>query len=226
MPRAPTLPVRALALLALAAACSDDAVDDPPPNMPSEGATTGGEHSTFNHDNTAINIYDFVDRVAREGPVTYTSRVHSCFKLRYATLGTVLTSVGVDITRTAAASAAALYRDGEAALGAPDYANRIRENRAITTAGAARMFDIFIAAADEIIAAVPSLPRCRIAGNPVQLFDATDHCLIDGITCLIGVPAQQAHVEQCNSTILRATSHDIGKRIAVAALMAAAYTCE
>jgi hypothetical protein len=214
-----------LAGLVVLAACGD-ASDDPPLNIPPAGATTGGDGTTFNHDNNAINIWDFVDRLNKEGPVTFSSRMHSCFKVRYTTLGNVLTSVGVDLTRTASSSAAVLYREGMAALGAPDYPNRIRENRAITTAGAARTFDIFLAASDEIIAALPTLPRCRAGGMPAQLFDADDHCMIDGITCLIGVPAQQAHVDQCNLAIIHASSPAIGKRLAVALLMAAAYTCE
>jgi hypothetical protein len=211
--------------LAALAACSD-AGDDAPVNVPPPGATTGGDGTTFNHDNNAINIWDFVDRLAKEGPLTFTSHMHSCFKIRYTTLGNVLTSVGVDLGRNASPSAAALYRDGTAALGAPDYANRIPENRAITTASAVRAFDVFAAAADEIIAAVPTLARCKVAGMPVQVFDSSDHCVLDGITCLIGVPAQQAHVDQCNQTIQRASNRAIGKRLAVALLMAAAYTCE
>jgi hypothetical protein len=226
MTRAPLLVRIAGLLVPVGLAACSDAGDDAPANIPPPGATTGGDGTTFNHDNNAINIWDFVDRLDKEGPLTFTSRMHSCFKVRYATLGNVLSSVGVDLTRTADASAAALYRDGTAALGAPDYPNRIRENRAITTAAAVRAFDIFAAAADEIIAAVPTLARCKIAGMPVQLFDADDHCMIDGITCLIGVPAQQPHVDQCYQTILRASSHAIGKRLAVAVLMAAAYTCE
>jgi hypothetical protein len=218
MTRAPLLVCIAGLLAPVGLAACSDASDDAPVNMPPPGATTGGDGTTFNHDNNAINIWDFVDRLDKEGPLTFTSHMHSCFKIRYATLGNVLSSVGVDLTGTASASAAVLYRDGMAVLGAPDYPNRMREDRAITTAGAVRTFDIF--------AAVPTLARCRIAGMPVHLFDAGDNCLIDGISCLIGVPAQQAHVYQCNQTILHASSHAIGKRIAVALLMAAAYTCE
>jgi hypothetical protein len=225
MARARTPIASLLAFAALAAACND-ATDDAPPNIPPAGATTGGDGTTFNHDNSAINLWDFIDRLNKEGPLTFTSHMHGCKKLPYATLGSVLTGVGVDLTRTTSASPAALYRGAAAAIGAPDYASRQRENGAITTAGAGRQLDIFLAAADEIIAALPAIPRCKIGGTGVQLFDAGDHCLIDGITCLIGVPAQQAHIDQCNMTITRASSHAAGKRLAVALLMAAAYTCE
>jgi hypothetical protein len=216
----------AIAAIALGAGACDAPADEPPANMPPPGGTTGGDGTTFNHDNDAINVYDFVDRLNKEGPLSFTSHMHSCFKIRYSTLGTLLTSLGVDLTRTTFPSAAVLYRESAAALGAPDHANRIRENRAITTAGAARMFDIFAAAADEIVGGLPSLTRCRIAGAPVQLFDSSDRCLADGITCLIGVPAMQAHVDQCTATVQRATSPAIGRRLAVALLLAAAHTCE
>jgi hypothetical protein len=223
-------PTRIASLLALIAhialgACAGDS-DDPPANVPPPGATTGGDGTTFNHDNSAINIWELIDRLNKEGPLTFTSHMHSCKKLPYATLGNVLTGVGVDLTRSASASAAALYRDGAAALGAPDYPHRIHENGSVTTASAARQLDIFLAAADEIIAALPGVARCNVGGAGVQLFDTDDHCLIDGITCLIGVPAQQAHIDQCNQTITRASSHAAGKRLAVALLMAASYTCE
>jgi hypothetical protein len=213
----------AIAVVALAA-CGDKS-DDPPPNMPPAGGTTGGDGTTFNHDNSAINIWDYIDRLNKEGPLTFTSRMHSCKKLPYAILGSLLTGLGVDLTRSTAGSAGALYTSGRAALGAPNYPSQ-REGGVVTTAGAARQLDIFLAAADEIIPAIPMIARCKTAGVGVQLFDASDHCLIDGISCLIGVPAQQAHVDQCNITIARASSHAAGKRLAVALLLAASYTCE
>jgi hypothetical protein len=170
-------------------------------------------------------VFDLVDRLAKEGPPRFTSRVHGCLKLRYSTLGNVLTSVGIDLTSTADPSAGKLYRDGMIALGAPNYAKRVRENASVTTSGAAREFDIFATGADEVIAAVPRLERCKVAGASAQLFDGNT-CRADGITCLIGVPAQTAHVEQCSFTVQRASDEATGKRLAVAALLAAAYTCE
>ena len=66
----------ALAVLGLGA-CGGEA-DDAPPNMPPAGGTTGGDGTTFNHDNSAINIWDYIDRLNKEGPLTFTSRMHSC----------------------------------------------------------------------------------------------------------------------------------------------------
>jgi hypothetical protein len=208
------------------AACTSD-LDETPPggdgNTPPPGSTSGGEDNTFDHQNDGPSVWEIIDRLSKEGPPRYTSKVHSCAKIRVANLGNLLRSVGVDMTQMGGASAAQLYATGFNALGAPNFENRIRENISITTSGASREFDIFAAAAPEVIANLGTLPRC--AG--VALFDAaTNDCRADGITCLIGVPAQAAHLDYCNLTVRNASSVDTGKRVAVAAMLAAANTCE
>lgn len=216
------------ASLGLAGACVQNELEDgtivnpPPPG----GTSSGDEENTFDHMNDGISPWELVDRLSKEGPPRYTSHVHSCSKIRYATLGNVLRSVGVDTANTANLSAGQLYRDGFSALGGPNFENRIRENIGISTSGASREFDIFAAAADEIITAVPTLTRCQVGGVPAALFDANNVCQASGITCLIGTPAQQAHIDICNASVTGATTVDIGKRLAVAVLMAAAHTCE
>jgi hypothetical protein len=211
------------AALAGCSASPDETTDE---NTPPPGSTSGGEDTTFDHMNDGISPWELVDRITKEGPPRYTSHVHSCSKVRYATLGNVLRSVGVDTAATGAVSAGALYRGGANAMGSPNYANRIRENIGITTSGASRMFDIFAAAAPEVIAAVPTLERCQVNGTPAVLFNGSDQCEPSGITCLIGVPATADHLDLCNLTISGASTPDVGKRLAVAALLAAAYTCE
>lgn len=213
-----------VASLGLAACTAEDPIDDtttPPP-----GSTTGSEDNTFDHMNDGISPWELLDRLTKEGPPRYTSRVHSCPKVRYATFGNVLRSLGVDVANATDLSAGQLYRSGDNAMGAANYANRIRENITISTSGASRAFDVFAAAAPEIIAAVPTLVRCQTAGAPASLFNTQDQCEASGITCLIGVPAEAAHLELCNLTVTSASTPDVGKRIAVAALLAAAYTCE
>jgi hypothetical protein len=208
------------------AACTDEPTsDETPDNKPPDGATSGTEGQTFDHDNTGFDPWEVIDRLAKEGPTRYTSRVHSCAKVRYRTFGTLLSSFGVNVAATGTTTPGQLWRDGFAAMGGPNFANRIRENIGITTSGASRAFDIFVAAAPEIIAAVPTLQRCQVNGVPAQLFDG-DQVRADGITCLIGTPAQPAHVEFFNLTVRNASSVTAGKNIAVAALLAAAYTCE
>jgi hypothetical protein len=207
-----------------AAACTSSA---PTTTEPPAGTTTGGDGNTFDHDNDAISRLDLIGRLAREGPSRFTSRVHGCAKLRYATLGNVLASLGVDLTSTTASSAGALYAAATTAYGAPSYGHQIRETIAITTSGASAELAIFAAAADEVIAALPQLPRCRVGGAPgPALFDAANHCNIDALTCMIGSPAQAGHVDVCTRTVANASDPAIGRRLAVAAVLAAAYTCE
>lgn len=217
-----------------AAGCTTSPSDTPDPTNPGGGSdttpppanTTGGDGSTFDHDNDTVSVWDLIDRLAQEGPATVSSQMHSCAKVRYATLGRVLTSLGVNVQNTAAGSAGQLYSAGGPALGAPNYANRVRENEAVTTSGSSRTFDIFAAAAPEIITNLPNLERCKVNGVGATLFDASNKCQIDGITCIIGVPATAEHVEKCDLTVSRGSTPDIGKRIAVAAMLAAYYTCE
>ncbi len=213
-----------VASLGLAAGCTAEEIADP--NPPPPGSTSGGEDNTFDHMNDGISPWELVDRLTKEGPPRYTSKVHSCPKVRYRTFGAVLSSVGVNVASTTNLSAGQLYTSGDNAMGAPNFANRIRENISITTSGASRTFDIFAAAATEIITNVPTLTRCQVNGQPAALFNASNQCEASGITCIIGVPAQAAHLDLCNLTISRASTPEVGKRLAVATLMAAAYTCE
>ena len=208
-----------------AVACSTD-VDEEPINQPPSGSTSGDEDSTFDHENDGYSPWELIDRLAKEGPPRYTSRVHSCPKVRYATLGNVLRAVGVNTANATNLSAGQLYTSGFNAMGGPNFANRIRENIGVTTSGSSRMFDIFAAAADEIITAMPNLARCQVGGVGAAMFDANNQCRADGITCLIGQPAQPAHLDFCNLTVTSASDVTVGRRIAVAAIMAAAYTCE
>jgi hypothetical protein len=209
------------------AACTDDTnPTDDPTNLPPEGSTSGTEDQTFDHDNNSFDPFAQIERLAKEGPPSFTSRIHSCAKVRYRSLSTVLTSLGVNVASTTALSPGELYRDGYNAMGGANFANRIRENIGITTSGASREFDIFAAAAPEVIAAVPTLARCKDASGAGAILFEGNTCRPDGIACLIGQPAQAAHVEFCTLTVSTASTADIGKRIAVAALWAAAYTCE
>jgi len=209
----------------VAAACTDSIEDTQTPIDPN-GQTGGSEENTFNHENQ-YDVWEMIRRLTEEGPPELTSHLHSCSKVRYANLGNVLASLGVNITDTTPVSAGDLYQSGFNALGGPNYANRIRENISINTSGASRMYDIFAAAADQVITAVPTLTRCQVAGVGAQLFDATTNaCRADGITCITGYPAQAAHLDFCNLAVSSATDVATGKRLAVAAILAAAYTCE
>jgi hypothetical protein len=214
--------------VALVTASACGGLDDAGPDDTggNSGGTSGNEDTTYDHDNSGFDPFQLIDRLQQIGPPRYSSRVHSCPKVRYDTIGRVLTSLGVNVGNATNLSAGQLYRSGSNALGAPNYPNRIRENLSITTSGASRLFDIFAAAADEVIANVPNLARCQVGGVGAQLFDANNACRADGITCIIGMPATAAHIDFCNITVTNASSPDVGRRLAVAAMLAAAYTCE
>ena len=167
-----------------------------------------------------------LERLQREGPPRYASRVHSCPKTRYRTLGNLMASRGVDLTATGELTAGQLYRQGAQALGGANYAARVRENIDLGLSTTAKLFDIYVQAAPEIIQNLPARPECQIGGVGARLFDAANHCVADGVTCLIGVPATPAHLETCTQTVSDAADVEAGKRLAVAVLAAAAHTCE
>ena len=206
------------------AACTDNIDTSNPDPLPS-GSTAGSDGNTFDHDNNGISVWDLIDRLTKEGPPSFSAQVHGCTKPRVATLGNVLTAVGINAANTAASSAGQLYTSGTAALGGPNYGARVRENLAVTISGASREFDIFAAGADEVIAAFTAGTIARCPG--ALLFDPTSNtCRPDGITCLIGQPATSRHLDYCNLTIQNASDVATGQRLAVAAMLAAAYTCE
>jgi hypothetical protein len=210
----------------MAPACTDQI--QTPESTPPPGSTSGNQGTTFDHANDQIDPFDLLQRLVEQGPPRYTSHVHSCSKVRYATLGNVLASVGMNPANTVNLSAGQLYTSGFNALGGPNYANRIRENVLVSTSGASREFDIFAAGATETIATLAAnntFARCP----GVQVFDTTTTpatCRVDGITCIIGFPATATHVSLCNLTVQNASDPTEGQKLAVAAMLAAAYTCE
>src|SRR5258706_3843847 len=111
-------------------------------------------------------------------------------------------------------------------MGGPNYAARVAETIELTAAGATKLFDIFVEAAPEVIAAMPNLDRCKVGGQPTQLFDAQGHCTLAGITCLQGYTATADQVALCNQALTEGSSPPIGQTIAVASILSAAHTCE
>jgi len=141
----------------------------------------------------------------------------------------------VNATTPPALSAGDLFKTGFNALGGPNYANRIRENIAITTSGASREFDIFAAGAQEVIDAFTVTTSGGYAALQARcpgatLFDSSNACQPAGIACLTGVPTSDAHMSSwiayCNLTVTTASDATVGKRLAVAEILSAAYTCE
>jgi hypothetical protein len=144
----------------------------------------------------------------------------------YRTLGRVLAGLGVDLDATAETAAGRMWRGSDQALGAPNYNARIGESTEVTVAVASRTFDIFVQAAPEIIERLPTVERCMVGGVGATVFDAAGRCKEDGLSCLLGSPASELHVAQCDDVVRRAADPAQGRAIAVAALLSAAHTCE
>lgn len=231
-----------LALSIMALSCAGPPPDDlsskqlheDPTQDPGQapGLYSGGEKNTFSHQsdlggNGARDPFDILAQRQEEGPAEVRTRLHSCQKLQYATLRNVLTSFGVNLDATGDPPAAGeLFKGGAGALGVANYDARVGEAIVWSTAGAAKLFDIFVQAAPEIIANMPNVDQCKAEGMGAQMFDDKDQCTPDGISCLIGKPATATHVTICNNLVKSASSVDIGKKIAVATLLSAAHSCE
>jgi hypothetical protein len=201
------------------------------PSDPSLGlapsGTAGGTGSTFDHDNTQVDPFEVLQRIQDTGAPEISTRMHSCAKLKYATLGNLLTSLGVNMAKTATPpSAGQLYKGGMQALGAANYGARVREAIEGTTSGDTKVFDIFVQAAPEIVAAMPTQAACMVAGAATMMFDASGKCTKNGISCLQGMPATQDQVDLCNIALTEGSTPQIGQAIAVATILAAANTCE
>jgi len=188
------------------------------------GSTSGGPGNTFDHDNDSPDPFAVLQRIQAQGPPEVSERMHSCEKMKYATVGNVLKSLGVNMAATGATSAAVLYKNGSQAMGAPNYGARVSESIELTTAGATKLFDIFVQAAPEVIAAIPNVAKKN--GAAIQMFDANGKCTADGVAFLQGAPATQAQVDLCNNILGSASTPAIGQTLAVGTLLAAAHTCE
>jgi hypothetical protein len=216
----------------LLGACTPEGSSLPPPEGPAvpptaPPPTSGNEESTFDHMNDYnVDPWALLEQMQEEGPPEFSSRLHSCPKVRYGTLGRILSSRGIDLGNAAETSAGFIYSNSDQALGVANYPARIAEASDLTTASAAKLFDIWVAAAPEIIASMPSRPECTIGGVGTSFFNEAGQCNADGISCLIGQPATLNHVQLCNLILGQASTPELGRVIAVAALASAAHTCE
>ena len=211
---------------------ADDPIGDPidkPGNKPED--TVGGEDTTFDHENDYRDPYEIAQQHAEEGSPDTRARLHSCQKLQITALRNILTDFGVDLERESnPPSAGQLLSAGGTALGQSNYPARTGEDIVWTAAGAAKTFDIFVQAAPEIITAMPGLAQCQIDGVGPTMFDESDPenptCNDDAVSCLIGRPATPEHIAICNNLVKSGSSLEIGKNIAVGALLSAAHSCE
>lgn len=149
------------------------------------------------------------------------ARLHGCGKIQYATLGKMLSSRGVDLSSSSQTAAARLYATGAQALGVANFTGRVGEAALPTTASTAKLFDILVAAAPEIQANLKNSRACP--GTELMLEGAFTR---EGVSCLLGKPAKDEHLMLANRMIGEATDPTTGARLAIAALLEAAHTCE
>ena len=128
-----------------------DPTEDPTEPMPYEPpseddfvptpTTAGDEESTFSHPAglgpTVTSPREALERMQEQGPPAFASRVHSCRKVRFRTIGRVLASRGVNLDADGELSAGLMYRSSDQSLGAPNYGARIPETTSLTVAPAA-----------------------------------------------------------------------------------------
>jgi hypothetical protein len=133
------------------------------------------------------------------------------------------------------ATAGYLYFSGKDSFGVPRLNSRMAERDEHSTASAMKMMDVFIQAAPQIIANISNpakAPACTLNGKNLPMFDPKDgSCVEESVSCLIGTPATEDHVLLCNLLVQKANvndSIDVAKKrnIAVAALLAAAHSCQ
>ena len=211
--------------------------EQPPPG----GMTTGKDGNTFDHFNDPgasgqKDPFQILKERAEEGPPEVRSRLHSCTKIPYASLGDFLTSRGVNLNATSGSgalkTAGELYKGGTDAMGMARFDAREGEAYFHTTAGATKLFDIFVQAAPEIIANVQSAPACLLNGVGRPMFDADDgSCVYESLSCIMGRPASEDDMVVCNLMLAQAASGDLADRdrkrqITVAAFLSAAHSCE
>lgn len=207
--------------------------DDPtkdPGSVPAPYA--GGESNTFSHQgslggDSVRDPFDILKQRQEEGPPEIRTRLHSCQKLQIAAIRNMLEGFGVDLSKSGdPPTAGDLLNGGTGALGAANYDARVGEALVWSSAGAAKLFDIFVQAAPEIIANLPNAPSCQVDGKGPDMFDAQNRCSSDAVTCLIGRPVTKDELAICDSLVQSATTIDNGKAIAVATMMSAAHSCE
>jgi hypothetical protein len=195
------------------------------------GETAGGENGTYDHNNDpgAPNgedgDYRDLPQVKVIGSPEITSRLHACGKLSIAALGDLLNSRGLTGGGTrpnGAPSGIAIYNQPatKAALGEANYAGRIPEATIASTSAMSKMFDIYTMASYDAVTANYTAPACP----GVKVLGGDGKFTKDGISCLIGKPATDEHVAIANDVIAKNPTD--GAKIAIAALLSAAHTCQ
>jgi hypothetical protein len=198
----------------------------------SPGDTSGGEDNTYNHSNDPAGVppgvpFEPADpaQVRAVGSPELTSRLHSCGKMTVESIGELLRSRGLtgggQRPNGAQSGQQIFARNGTAAaLGAANYNGRVPEAPFASTAAVSKMFDIYSMAAYDAVNSNWSAPACP----GVKVLGGDGKFTRDGISCLMGKPATEEHVAIANDAIAKNPTD--GAKIAIAALLSAAHTCQ
>lgn len=220
-----------VAALALAA-CDDGSADSlgngRGSNPRDPNATQGGEDSTFDHSNDPGGAAPGADFQPPEpsqmklvGSPEVTSRLHACGKLSNASIAEILTSRALNGGNPQGSqSAQQIFNASGPALGAANYPGRVPEAPFSSTSAMAKMFDIYTMGSYAAVGANWNPPACP----GTKVLGADGKFTQDGISCLIGKPATAEHVAIANDAIAKNPTD--GAKIAIAAMLSAAHTCQ
>ncbi|AKU94474.1 hypothetical protein AKJ09_01138 [Labilithrix luteola] len=192
------------------------------------GSTAGGEDTTFNHSNNpggadpqATEQPAEPAQIKMVGSPEVTSRLHGCGKLSVASIANLITSRGLTGGQPQGTqSAQQIFNASGAALGAANYNGRVPEAPFASTSAMAKLFDIFAMGSYAAVGNNYNAPACP----NTKILGADGKFTKDGLTCLLGKPARDEHVAIANDAI--AQNGTDGAKIAIAALLAAAHTCQ
>jgi hypothetical protein len=210
-------------------------VSEAPPGGQSTNGSQSFDHANDPGESGQKDPFEILKERAEEGPPQIRTRLHSCGKIPYTSLGEFLSSRGVNTKSIQPKSAGLLYQSGGDALGAAKFDAREGERLFNTTAGATKLFDIFVQAAPEIIANITDptkAPACVLNGVSNPMFDPTDgSCVRESLSCIMGRPVREEDLILCDLMVAQAKPNDMAdvarKRVlAVAAFLSAAHTCE
>jgi hypothetical protein len=159
-----------------------------------------------------------------QGSPEVTSRQHGCGKMSIASIGQLLQSRGLTgkgAVPKGAATGVGIFSAGDtpAALGAANYEGRTGEAPFASTSAISKMFDIYTMAAYDAVD-----PGWTASACPSVQLIAGGQLTKDGLTCLMGKPATDEHVAIANDAIAKNATD--GAKIAIAAILSAAHTCQ
>lgn len=225
-----------IAALALAA-CSDGTADQLNGGNAGVGSgdpngTAGNENTTYDHSNDPGGSAPGATfqpaepaQVKLVGSPEVTSRLHSCGKMSVASIGSILTTRGLTgggMRPQGAVSAQQIFQANATApaLGGANYNGRVPEAPFASTSAMSKMFDIFTMASYDAVATNWTAPACP----GVTVLGTDGKFTKDGLSCLMGKPARDEHVAIANDAIAKNPTD--GAKIAIAALLSAAHTCQ